>query len=358
MGLKAAVVGCGRMGARKSSRLEGIVPSGWLPISHAESLITVDGVVLVAMSDISTESLGQAGASYGVTSLYTNYVEMIEYEMPEVLSIATRTPDKYEIIKKACEVGVKGVYVEKPLANSLAKVKELIGIANENNCLLSYGVNRRFHHTYRKAKEVIDSGELGDLVEVSVEFGQSPLFWTHPHSIDLLVFFAGNPTKVRCELNPDSVQFDGKHTVDSDPIIERADFIFEKGVSGRITRGNGFVVRISCSRGTMTIHSDGAYIQFDKPSNPDSDYFLDQSFYRPCTPKSATVVAFEELSSAINGDLSLEGFYKTIAPSDIEMGMRMLIGCVASHLEGGSYIDLDSVSEELFVTGRSGNLFA
>jgi len=49
--VKAAVIGCGRMEAESSARLEGFVPGGWLPISHAEGLTMVEGVELTALCD-------------------------------------------------------------------------------------------------------------------------------------------------------------------------------------------------------------------------------------------------------------------------------------------------------------------
>ena len=47
--LKSAVIGLGRMGAEPSKRLEGKVPAGWLPISHAEAILSIERLKLEAI---------------------------------------------------------------------------------------------------------------------------------------------------------------------------------------------------------------------------------------------------------------------------------------------------------------------
>ena len=39
--LRVALVGCGKMGAQPSSRIEAVLPPGWLPLSHAESITSL-----------------------------------------------------------------------------------------------------------------------------------------------------------------------------------------------------------------------------------------------------------------------------------------------------------------------------
>ncbi len=358
MELKGAVIGCGRMGAKSSTRLEGIVPSGWLPISHAESIINAKSVSLVALSDINPVELNNAGNLYNIQRLYRDYTELLLTERPDIVSIATRTPLKDEIISSSCKSGVKGIYVEKPIANNIADCRKILELSSKYSCFLSYGVNRRYHYIYRHAKEILSSGELGDMLEITIEFGTAQLLWTHPHSMDLLIFFAGYPASIQCNLEEKSLNYVNPMMVDSDPIIENAIFSFENGLVGRISRGQGGVVRILCSEGTLTIHGDGAFIQVSKKSHANSEYFLSQSYIHPQSPRGATVVAFEEMVAAVTGELQKEDYYGLISPKDIEFGMRMLIGCLHSHNNKGQKVSIKDVPENLTVTGRVGELCA
>ena len=40
------------------------------------------------------------------------------------------------------------------------------------------------------ARDIVVSGEIGDMVEICIEHGRTMLLWNHPHSVDLLIFFA------------------------------------------------------------------------------------------------------------------------------------------------------------------------
>ena len=82
-------------------------------------------------------------------------------------------------------------------------------------------------------------------------------------------------------------------------------------------------------------------------------YFVDQEFVQTPPGPSATIVAFEELLNGIE-----KGGAATIAPAEIEVGMRMLFGCVWSHLKAGRRVSIDSVPTDLTVTGKYGELYA
>ena len=177
---------------------------------------------MVALTDNDVSRLKFAGAHYSISNLYTNVHEMLEAEQLDIVSIATRTPVKAEVIAALCESGVRGLYVEKPLANSIEECRRLLDLVAQSDCYITYGVNRRFHNVYRKAKEIINSKKIGNLIEIVIEFDRAPLLWTHTHSMDLLTYFAGEPTHIRAELAGSTFNFDGVRCVDSDPLIESA----------------------------------------------------------------------------------------------------------------------------------------
>ena len=54
------------------------------------------------------------------------------------------------------------------------------------------GCIRRYLLPYQQALKLVESGVYGKLQEIKINFGSSSLFWTHPHSIDLIIWAAGN----------------------------------------------------------------------------------------------------------------------------------------------------------------------
>jgi scyllo-inositol 2-dehydrogenase (NAD+) len=311
--VRGAVIGCGRMGTQV--RRPGVFPAGWLPMSHAEALEAA-GIELVALCDVDAGRLEIAGRTHFVSGLYRDYREMLEAVRPDVVTIATRTPQKAEIVR-ACR-NVPHVYVEKPLANSLKDAREMLTRP------LGYGVNRRYHAAYRRARDIMQSGVIGILREAVFEFGRSPLMWCHPHTVDLAAMFFG----------PDVIDIEARLTGEGDPLVDFARFTFPTG-SAVITQGNGCTMRLHGTEGTLTVHADGSFLELASGR----DYHLDQRFIHPQPQEGATVTALREL---VNGEHM---------PQDhILAGMRMLVGCVWSHMQGRR-VRADEVPDDIVVTG-------
>ncbi len=351
--MRAAVIGCGRRGAEPSSRLAGRIPDGWLPLSHAEALVAAEGLELAALCDTSSELLRSRGEQYGITALFTDYEELIDTVSPDVLTVATRTPPKAAIVEYACRRGVKGIYVEKPLANSIAACRRALDAAAMAGVAVLYGVNRRYHAAYRQAVAMLRQGEIGDLVGIVVEHGRGQLLWSHPHSVDLALLFAGNPrlARVQASLRSETVERTSASVVDSDPVIDNAFFSFENGVTATIVTTGGLNVRVAGTAGTLTVHADGSYLQVNRANGAQHGYFVDQQVIQPELPHGATVTALSELARATRSS--------DLPPTDhIERGTSMLMGCVWSHLHGGQAIDASALPWDLVVTGRVGERFA
>jgi len=359
MGLKAAVIGCGRMGAQKSERLRGVVPGGWLPISHAESILNARGVELLACVDSDSERLAAVKNDYNIPNVYTDYENLFLRTRCDLVTIATRTPLKKKIIDNAIKTGIKAIYVEKPITNNLKDCEDILNNAKDHNCIISYGVNRRFHEVYREVKQkFIVEKKYGELTDITIEFGKAPLLWTHPHSFDLLRFFGGDVLTVRAGFEPNSFVETSDNIVDSDPVLINADIDFVNGAKGHITTTDGSCVRLSFKDANVIIHGDGAFYQISKKTTKDSPYFLDQQFVHPQPKKSATVTAVEELASFLKGELSEQCFSEKISKEDIYIGLNMALACAWSFKVGERCVSLSEVPIEFTVTGKVGDLYA
>ncbi len=84
---------------------------------------------------------------------------------PEVqgVVIATPVPTHHALAKQALEAG-KHVLVEKPPAMRATEIDELLAIANERDLVLMPGHLLLYHPAVRKLKELIDAGELGEVL--------------------------------------------------------------------------------------------------------------------------------------------------------------------------------------------------
>jgi scyllo-inositol 2-dehydrogenase (NAD+) len=353
--MKAAVIGCGRMGAAPSSRLHGIAPAGWLPISHVEALQQTEGVTLTALCDVDEAVVEKHATSYAVPAAFTDYRRLLSEVRPEIVTVATRTPGKCDIVKAAIEHGAKGIYVEKPLANNLVSCREVLALAARAGVKVAYGVNRRYHAAYRKARQIARDGEIGDLAHIGVDHGIGPLLWAHPHATDLILFFADTTavTTISAALDPGTFQATTPLLVDSDPIVNHANFTFAGPLTASVTRAGGLNVRLAGTTGNLTVHADGSWLELECDDGRRTGYFLQHERVPVTADRSATVTALTELVEAVRSN----GFDPTSA-SEIEAGTAMLMGCVVSHMRNGARIAVGEIPAELTVTGRSGSRYA
>ena len=353
--MRAAVIGCGRMGTRPQDQVKGTFPNGWLPVSHIEAVQESCCFDLVAACDVSKDALHFVSERYGVANLYQDFRELIDVEKPEVITIATRTPIKKEIIEYACQNAVKGIYVEKPISNDIQSCHEILSLVNRSGCTFLYGVNRRYHECYHRAKQLVNEGAIGDLINIAVDMGVGQLFWTHPHSVDLILFFLGSTrlNSIQAQLDTETLITDGMGNIESDPVVEFAQFKFDNGITGTITQRGGLNVILSGTKGNMTIHADGHFLEFYTSDERTCGYFLNQKTEHYFPKKGATVNAMELLAHSIQKNV-----LPPISLDEVDLGMKMLFGIAWSSLNYGRRISPDDVPNNFSVLGKYQELHA
>ncbi len=353
--LKAAVIGCGRMGAFTRPELLQFLPKGWIPHNHAEAISAAEGVELVAVCDISSDAAEEAAERYGINAVYSDFDALFNEQKLDIVSIATRTDVRSEVIQRAMAANVRGLHSEKPLCRSLAEGNEVASVIRNAGASFTYGVYRRYMEVYKTAREIISSGELGELLQISVAFGKSHLLWNLPHATDLMLFFSGAE---RAEWVTASVLFgDGVITdtlIDDDPVVEAGVVKFDNGVTGIISATGGLSVTASLSEGEVTVGADGSWLEIRRVNaGGRSKYRLNSEVIMPQPAKSGMLVAIEELRDAILHDLP-----QSILLDTVLEGQRILFAMVLSELHGGGRIQVRDVPEDFTVTGRIGGLYA
>lgn len=127
------------------------------------------------------------------------------FNNPEIEAVVIATPagTHYKIVKEALSAG-KHVLVEKPLALEVEQGKELVDLAKKNNLVLMVGHLLYYHPGIARLKELIKSGELGDIRYIwsnRLNFGkmrqEENVLWSFaPHDISLIIDILGMPQKV------------------------------------------------------------------------------------------------------------------------------------------------------------------
>ncbi len=87
----------------------------------------------------------------------------------KLVVVCTHADSHFEYAKRALEAG-KNVLVEKPFTSTLAQAKELFALAKSKGLTVTPYQNRRFDSCFLTAKKAIESGKLGEIVEVESHF--------------------------------------------------------------------------------------------------------------------------------------------------------------------------------------------
>jgi predicted dehydrogenase len=118
---------------------------------------------LTWLCDLDEAQLQTIGARYPSARTTTSFDELLADDTLDAVVIATPVPTHYELAKKALEAG-KHVLVEKPPAMTAAEMDELVALASSRDLVLMPGHLLLYHPGVLKLKELIDAGELGDVL--------------------------------------------------------------------------------------------------------------------------------------------------------------------------------------------------
>ena len=188
-GIKVGVVGCGYWGPNL--------------IRNFRSL---QDCQLKTMCDISEARLKHLKTLYPEVEGQTNYERMLEGKALDAVVIATSVRYHHPMAKAALLAG-KHTLIEKPLAASTAECEELIEIAKSKGLILMVGHTFLYSPPVRKIKEIVDSGDIGEIRYISARRLNLGLFqkdinvaWDlAPHDISVILYILGDqPLKINC----------------------------------------------------------------------------------------------------------------------------------------------------------------
>lgn len=189
------IVGCGLIGRKRASAIGQrgrLVACADLEIARAQSLARATDA-----------------------RVYQNWRELVLSPLVDVVVVATLHDSLAEITRTAAEVG-KHVLVEKPAARNPAELLSVMSAVAKHDIKVHVGFNHRYHRSIRKAKEIVDAGDLGELMFVRGRYGHGgrigydkewradpalsgggELIDQGPHLIDLTRWFLGEIVEVQ-----------------------------------------------------------------------------------------------------------------------------------------------------------------
>jgi scyllo-inositol 2-dehydrogenase (NAD+) len=357
--MKAGLVGCGRMGAFTSEAVRQFAPACWFPLSHAEAISVQEHVDLVGLCDSHLPNLDRAAALYPTAQRFNTYQSMLDQCELDLVALATRTLGRAAMMLDAAASGVRALHVEKPLCNSLAELERLKPLFEDPEMFITLGAIRRHMPVFREARQIVSAGELGDLQDISLNLGQGALYWSHPHSVDLALFYAWPQRPVVVQAHLGGVELDDgcPSRVTSDPTIVAASIWFNGGIVTHIGRTPGCDVILGCKSGTVAVRNDGHALEVSQGTHGNPYFSRSTIDVADAEGPMGTAFAISQLVGCLFGrDEAIQG--NAIVKSDILLGQSVLFAMVESHLQGNRPVDIGNVRPGLEILARSGDFFA
>ncbi len=141
-----------------------LVGYGYWGPNVARNIFRNKNYVLKTICDKNADRLELARQLYANSISYSeSFDEIIKDTEIQAVCIAVETSAHFELAKRVLEAG-KHLYVEKPFTDNVEQAKELKRIAEEKNLRIHVDHIMVFHPAIIKIKEIVDSGNIGDII--------------------------------------------------------------------------------------------------------------------------------------------------------------------------------------------------
>ena len=184
-----------------------VVGAGRAGMIHAVNFRkNVPGARLVAVVDPDKDARKAACDTLGLDISYDDYRDGLANPDIQALVVVVPTILHRDIVVEAAASG-RHILCEKPMAVDESECLEMIRAVDKHGVKLQMGFMRRFDEGFRRAKEIAESGAIGDVVMVrsntrgpsvpqpwmyDISKSNGPLAEVNSHDIDTLRWFTGS----------------------------------------------------------------------------------------------------------------------------------------------------------------------
>lgn len=141
----------------------GIISLGRLGRIHTENLLRkIPQAEVCVLADPRVDETREWAKELGEFTIVDDWHIPLERPDIDAVIIASPTVLHAEMLLESVKAG-KHVFMEKPLAHDLETARELREALKDNSLKIQIAFNRRFDHNFRKIKDLIESGLLGDI---------------------------------------------------------------------------------------------------------------------------------------------------------------------------------------------------
>jgi myo-inositol 2-dehydrogenase / D-chiro-inositol 1-dehydrogenase len=251
----------------------GLIGAGRIGRIHAENIVRhIPRVQITRIADVAADKARDWAKGMGITQVSVDARDVLSDPEIAAVLVCSSTDTHADMVVAAAEKG-KHVFCEKPVDLTVAKVKKALAAVKKAGVTLQVGFNRRFDHNFRRVRDLVTQGAIGDphILRISSRDPAPPsveyvkvsggLFLDMTiHDFDMARYLAGS----------DALEVFAKGAVLVDPAIGKAGDVdtavvtltFQNGCIGvidnsrRATYGYDQRVEVFGSRGALSCMND------------------------------------------------------------------------------------------------------
>ena len=184
----------------------GVVGLGYWGPNLVRNFRNTPGCEMAVCCDRDADRLSRIQNLFPEVEVTENHEDLLNSDI-DAVALATPVWTHFDLGKAFLEAG-KHVFIEKPMTPSAEEAEQLIAIAERNNCRLMVGHTFEYTAAVNKIKDIIDSGEIGDVLYINSTRVNLGLFqqdinviWDlAPHDISIITYILGQePTTVNAQ---------------------------------------------------------------------------------------------------------------------------------------------------------------
>jgi len=180
----------------------GVIGVGYWGPNIIRNLISSKKFDVLMCADLRKERLNYINSLYPTIQSTHDYKDIVKNKHIDAVAICTPVYSHYEIAQAALQNG-KHILIEKPMTSTTAQAEQLINIANQKKLVILVDHTFLFTGAVRKIKEIIDSGDIGDIyyfdsVRVNLGLFQHDVnvVWDlAPHDISIMDYIINRPAE-------------------------------------------------------------------------------------------------------------------------------------------------------------------
>lgn len=176
----------------------GVIGCGYWGPNLIRNFVQLKGSDVLWVADLDETRLAHMKTVYPNVRTTTDYTELLADSEVDIVAVATPVRTHFKLASEAL-LAKKHVFVEKPMTASVAEAKLLVEQSKANHVKIMVGHTFLYTGAVKKMKEIIDSGELGEIYYVSSQRLNLGLFqqdinviWDlAPHDVSIMTYLLG-----------------------------------------------------------------------------------------------------------------------------------------------------------------------